>query len=344
MATMDVFKADAFSMMELSSTVDEMDFNPQMLGSMNLFTPKPVRQKTVMIDRKDDTLSLIGFSERGSAPDQNERYDRNALSLTIPRLAIQDTVWASEVSGLREFSTESELMSVQREVAGRLATMRQKVEYTEEYLRLAAIQGLALDPFDGSTYYSYYSEFGVTQDTATNFALTTDTTDVGGICRNLVRSIMRDARGAWVMGQSRVEALVGDTFFDNLVKHPKVVDKWNNWTAAAELRNIDPFTQFTFGGITFHNYRGSDDNSEIAIAANEAKFFVTGGDGIFVKAMAPADEFMPYVNTPGQSVYAVQEMDAAFAATPRFAKYHVHAYPLYYCQKPNTLRRGVGNS
>ncbi|MCP4487831.1 MAG: major capsid protein, partial [Gammaproteobacteria bacterium] len=120
MATMDVFKADAFSMMELSSTVEEMDFNPQMLGSMNLFTPKPVRQKTVMIDRKDDTLSLIGFSERGSAPDQNERYDRNALSLTIPRLAIQDTVWASEVSGLREFGTESELMSVQREVAGRL--------------------------------------------------------------------------------------------------------------------------------------------------------------------------------------------------------------------------------
>jgi hypothetical protein len=57
--------------------------------------------------------------------------------------------------------------------------------------------------------------------------------------------------------------------------------------------------------------------------------------------MAPADEFMPYVNTPGQSVYAVQELDAAFPSTPRFAKYHVHAYPLYYCQRPGTLRRGT---
>lgn len=341
MATMDVFKADAFSMMELSSTVEEMDFNPQMLGSMNLFTPKPVRQKTVMIDRKDDTLSLIGFSERGSAPDQNERYDRNALSLTIPRLAIQDTVWASEVSGLREFGTESELMSVQREVAGRLATMRQKVEYTEEYLRLAAIQGLALDPFDGSTYYSYYSEFGVTQDTATSFELDVSTTDVAGICRELTRSIMRSAKGAWVVGQSKVHALVGDDFFDALVIHPNVEKFWINWQGAAELRGIDPFSEFTFGGITFHNYRGSDDNSEIAIGVDDAKFFVVGGDGIFVKAMAPADEWMAYVNTPGQSVYAIQELDAAFMNNPRFAKYHVHAYPLYYCQRPSTLRRGT---
>jgi len=341
MATMDVFKADAFSMMELSSTVDNMDYNPQMLGSMNLFEDKPVRQKTVMIDRKDDTLSLIGFSERGSAQQQNQRYDRNTLSLTIPRLAIQDTVWATEVSGLREFGTESELMTVQREVADHLAKMRQKVEYTEEYLRLAAIQGLALDPADGSTYYSYYTEFNVTQDTATSFELDVDTTDVAGICRDLTRSIMRSAKGAWVIGQSQVHALVGDDFFDALITHPNVEKFWTNWTAAAELRGVDPFSEFTFGGITFHNYRGSDDNSEIAIAVNEAKFFIVGGDGIFVKAMAPADEFMPYVNTPGQSVYAVQELDSAFAATPRFAKYHVHAYPLYYCQKPNTLRRGT---
>jgi hypothetical protein len=341
MATMDVFKADGFSMMELSSMVEDMDYNPQMLGSMNLFTPSPVRQKTVFIDRESDTLNLIGFSERGAPPEQNSRYSRNMLPLTIPRLAVQDTVWAHEIAGLRATGTESELMSVQREVTKRLASMRQKVEYTKEYLRLAAIQGLALDPADGSTYYNYYTEFGVTQDTATSFELDQAGTDVAGICRELVRSIMRSAKGAWVMGQSSVHALVGDDFFDALVTHPNVEKFWVNWQASAELRNIDPFSEFTFGGITFHNYRGSDDNSEIAIAVAEAKFFVVGGDGIFVEAMAPADEFMPYVNTLGQSVYAVQELDSAFAATPRFAKYHVHSYPLMYCQRPGTLRRGT---
>jgi hypothetical protein len=208
MATMDVFQADAFSMFELSSAVEKMDYNPQFLGSLNLFDPKPVRTKNVWVDRKTDTLNLIGFSERGSAPDQNTRYSRDMLGLTIPRLAVQDTVWAHEISGLREFGSETELMSVQREVATRLEKMRQNVEYTEEYLRLAAIQGLALDPADGSTYYNYYTEFGEAQDTATSFELDVTTTDVAGICKDLVRSIQRSAKGAWVMGRSRVHAIV----------------------------------------------------------------------------------------------------------------------------------------
>jgi len=340
MATMDIFKADGFNMFELSSMVEKMDYNPQMLGSMNLFQPKPVRTKNVWIDRKTDSLNLIGFSERGSAPQQNERDTRDMLGLTIPRLAIQDTVWAHEVSGLREFGSETELMTVQREVASRLSKMRQQVEYTKEYLRLAAIQGLALDPSDGSTYYNYYTEFGEAQDTATSFELDQDGTDVAAICRDLIRSIQRSAKGAWVMGQSRVHALVGDSFFDALISHPNVEKFWINWQAAAELRGVDPFSQFDFGGIVFHNYRGSDDNSTIAIGTNDAKFFVVGGDGIFVEAMAPADEWMAYVNTPGQSVYAFQRLDREFES-PRFVGYHVHSYPLMYCQRPGTLRRGT---
>lgn len=340
MATMDVFKADAFTMMELTATVDNMDYNPQMLGSMNLFAPNPVRSKNVFVDQRDDTLSLIGFSERGSAPNQNERYTRKSINFEVPRIATQDTVWAQEVSGLRAFGTETELMSVQREVADRLMKMRQKVEYTEEYLRLAAIQGRVLDPADGSVFYNYFTEFGITEAAEVDFELDDSTTDVGKKCRDLVRDMQRTAKGAWVVGRSRVRALVGDAFFDALVNHDNVKEKWLNWQNAAELRNIDPFTEFTFGGITFTNYRGSDDNSEIAISDDEAKFFIEGGNGIFTKAMAPADEFMPFVNTPGQAVYAVQELDAAFAATPRFAKYHVHAYPLYMCNKPNTLRKG----
>lgn len=341
MATMDVFKADGFSMMELSSMVQDMDYNPQMLGSMNLFTPSPVRQKTVFIDRESDTLNLIGFSERGAPSEQNTRYSRNMLPLTIPRLAVQDTVWAHEIAGLRETGTESELMSVQREVTKRLTSMRQKVEYTKEYLRLAAIQGLALDPADGSTYYNYYTEFGVAQDTATSFELDVDATDVLGICHDLRRSIQRSAKGAWIQGQSQVHALVGDDFYDALITHPEVEKYYLQWNASQSLRETPEFGAFTFGGITFHNYRGSDDNSEISIAVNEAKFFIVGGDGIFVEAMAPADEFMPYANTLGQSVYAIQELDSAFPATPRFAKYHVHSYPLFYCQRPATLRRGT---
>ena len=342
MATMDVFKADAFTMMQLSSTVEKMDYLPGMLGSLNLFTASPVRQKRIFVDQKDDALNLIGFSERGSSPTQNKRYDRKSINFEIPRIATQDTVWAYEISGLREFGSETELMTVQREVANRLATMRQKVEYTEEYLRLAAIQGRVLDPADGSVFYNYYTEFDISEAAAVSFELDQAGTDVLGICNDMTRAIQRAAKGGWVVGRSQVHALVGDDFWDALVSHPNVKQFYLNYVAAQQLAaESEAFGMFRFGGITFHNYRGSDDNSEIAVAAAEAKFFVVGGNGIFVKAMAPADEFMPFVNTPGQSVYAVQELDAAFPGTPRFAKYHVHAYPLYMCQRPETLRRGT---
>jgi hypothetical protein len=338
---MDVFKADAFSMMELSSAVDNMDFNPQMLGQMNLFQTSPVRNKRVFVDQRDDTLSLIPFTERGSPATQNNRYSRKAINFEVPRIAVQDTVWAAEIAGLREFGTEDELMTVAVEVNNRLQKMRQAVEYTEEYLRLAAIQGLVLDPADGSTLYNYFTEFGISQPAAVSFELDQTGTDVAGVCREVTRDIKRASKGSWIEGQSRVHALVGDSFFDALISHPNVEKFWINYQAAAEMRGIDAFSTFEHAGIVFHNYHGSDDNSEIAVADAEAKFFVVGGDGIFVKAQAPADEFAPFVNTPGQAVYAVQELDAAFQATPRFSKFHVHSYPLYMCQKPGTLRRGT---
>lgn len=343
MATMDVFSnPDAFSMIELSSAVDRMDYMPSMLGGMNLFEDKPVRQKRIFIDRSTYELELIPFTARGSAPDQNERYERDAINFEIPRLAQQDTVWANEVAGLRESGTENELMTVQREVARRLKEMRQNMEYTEEFLRLGAIQGMTFDPGDNSVLYNYFTEFNVAAGADQSFELDVDTTDVITICNAVNRRIQRNAKGGWVPGRSRVEALVGDAFWDALVTHPRVRDYYLNWNAAAGLRgDSEAFSSFMFGGIMFHNYRGSDDNSAVAIPNDDARFFVTGGNGIFVKAMAPADEFMPFVNVPGQSAYAIQELDFAFRDTPRFVKYHMHSYPLYYCQRPGTLLRGT---
>lgn len=341
MATMDVFKADAFTMTELSGYVQNAPFNPQMIGSMNLFTPKPVRSKRIFVDQKDNTLNLIGFSERGSAPQQSERYDRKAINFEIPRLAEQDKVWAHEISGLRESGTETELMAVQREVADRLDKMRQDVEYTEEYLRLAAIQGLVLDPADGSTYYNYFTEFNITPAASVSFELDVDTTLVKEIAEKLVIDIQRNATGAWVMGQSRVVGLVGDDFWFSLTQHPNVEKYYQNYSEMAVLRGLDPSMEFDFGGIIFKRYIGSDDNSEVAIAVNEAKFFIQGGRDIFVKAMAPADEHMPYVNTLGQSMYTIPVEDYEFRSAPRYMGYEVRAYPLYMCQRPNTLRTGT---
>ncbi|MER8124679.1 major capsid protein, partial [Acinetobacter baumannii] len=90
-------------------------------------------------------------------------------------------------------------------------------------------------------------------------------------------------------------------------------------------------------GVTWHNYRGTDDNTTVAIDPDEAKFFPVGARDVFKKAMAPA-EFGPFMNTPGKDVYAINIPDRDRQAWTRGEQY---SYPLYFCQRPDVLRKGV---
>jgi hypothetical protein len=67
---------------------------------------------------------------------------------------------------------------------------------------------------------------------------------------------------------------------------------------AQELRNNvgAPFGSFTYGNIMFVNYRGTDDNSTVAIGTDKCKFFPVNAPGAFMCAYSPA-EFFPFVNT-----------------------------------------------
>lgn len=341
MATIDIFGNSAFSMTSLTGAINNRPALPSMITGMNLFTPKSVRSKDLFVDQTDGVLKLIGFSERGAPATQGERGGRKSINFTIPRLATEDKVWAQEIAGLRETGSETELMSVQTEVMSRLDQMNQNISYSEEYLALAALQGKVLDPADGSTFENFFTAFGVTPASTVNFALTTDATLVKQKCEELVIDIQRSAKGAWVYGQSRVEALVGDDFWFALTQHPNVEKYYEKWSAMAELKNLDASQEFTFGGITFRRYIGSDDNSEVAIATGEAKFYVVGGRDIFVKAMAPADEHMEFVNTLGKDRYVITKDDVEYSSSPRWKGFDVRAYPLYMCQRPQTLRSGV---
>jgi hypothetical protein len=146
----------------------------------------------------------------------------------------------------------------------------------------------------------------------------------------------RSAGGAFTPATT-VHALVGDAFYDALIRHPEVEKTYLNWAAAADLRQDRSFQAFTYGGITWHNYRGTDDNSTVAIDPDEAKFFPVGARDVFKKAMAPA-EFGPYVNTLGQDTYAMNIPDRDRQAWTRGELY---SYPLYFVQRPDVLRKGV---
>lgn len=337
MSTMDIFNNSAFSMTSLSGMVEKMDYVPQGLGSLGVFTPEGVRTRNIFVDRQEGGLTLIPTSADGAPPETLDGGNRDVISLRTTRLAKQFTLYAHELDGIRAFGSETELEAVQREYGVRMGRLRNDMELTHEHMRLGALQGLLLDADGVTVIYDYSTEFNEAIPAAISFELDVDTTDVIGICKDVSRSMARSGKGS--LAGASIHALAGDDFYDALVTHPNVEKFYLNWQAAQQLREDQgaAFESFRIGGITFHNYRGTDDNSTVAVPVAEAKFFPVGARDVFKVAYAPL-ESLEYVNTPGQSVYAMNIPDRD---RNMWTKGEMYSYPLFFCQQPRVLRKGA---
>ena len=339
---MDVFSNNAFTVRSLTAQVEKVDYLPQMLGTLGIFDPRPVMTEDIYIDRRDRSLTLIPTSPRGAAPYQLDPAKRDAVPFKTTRLAKASTISATEIAKVRAFNRENEVETMQGEGALRLADLRRDMELTHEHHRLGAVQGVVVDADGTSIVADYYDVFGVTKPAAINFALDTQATDVRGKCVALARTMLRAARGA-IPATASIHALAGDEFYDKLVSHEKVEKFYLNRPGRDMAEEGRAFETFTFGNITWHNYRGTEDGSEVAIAADEAKFFPVGAPGVFMKAMAPADEYVAHVGELGKDVYARQYADHHDPSMVKGRVVQVDSYPLYICARPEVLQSGVAN-
>lgn len=336
MLSMDAFNNKAFSMVSLTAAINKVAYVPGLLGSLNIFEPVPVYTRTIAVERKEQGLVLIPTSPLGAPPRETDRTGRTIRDLRTTRLSDAFTLWAYEIEGIRAFGTESEFESLQTEYASRMAVVRGNMDLTHEFHRLGALQGKLLDADGVTVIYDYFDEFDIAEPAAVNFALTTEATDVRGKCQEIIRGMVRSAKGHFTPA-TQVHAIAGDAFYDALIAHPKVAQTYLNWQAAEALREKTAFESFYFGGITWHNYRGTDDTSTVAVPTDQAKFFPVGARDVFKKAMAPA-EFGPFVNTRGQDTYAINVVDKDRQAWTRGELY---SYPLYLCTLPEVLRKAV---
>jgi len=337
MATMNVFDDQAFSLTSLSGYVEKMDYTPQLLGELGIFEPMPVRTRNVFVDRSDDSLALIPASADGAPPDVLDQRDRDAISLRTTRLTKRFQLYAYEIEGVRASGTETELQAMQGEFDQRMRRLRADMELTHEHHRLGALQGVVLDADGVTVLHDFTSIFNESIPAATSFELDQTGTDVRGKCNEIVRGMTRSGRGSFTPNTT-VHALVGDAFYDALINHEQVRETYLNWSAAADLRAGAAFRAFTYGGITFHNYRGTDDASTVAVPTDEAKFFPVGARDVFKHVMAPMVDRFEFAGTLGQDVYSMivrdQERDMWVSG-------ELYSYPLFMCQQPRVLRKGT---
>jgi hypothetical protein len=345
---LDIFNSDAFSAVALTQGVQRNPYQPVGLGELNIFTPNPIRTTNVAVEERTGKLALIPFSERGAEGTQRTTEKRKMRYFDVPRLMHDDTIHTYEIQNIREFQEGvtqqpvSVLMQLEREVARRLGGptgLLASIEYTKEYLRLAAVQGLVLDPKDGSVLYNWFDEFEIAQASEVAFNLAAGTANsLRPICNGIVRTMARKAQGAFTPS-TRVYGMCGDAFYDNLTNHPDVIRTFINWSDARALRDNSQgaaFEAFDFAGITWFNYRGSDDNSSIKVADDKVKFFPVGAPGVFEETLAPG-ESAEFVNQPGAPVYVLPIIDRD---RRMWWKMEAYAYPLYLCTRPETLLSG----
>lgn len=339
MSTLDVFNGSPFSMVSLTAAVNQQPNLPSFLGDLGLFTPRPIRTTAVVIEDRNGTLALVQTSARGAPPAEGGSDKRKVRYFETSRLAKADTIYAYEIQNIRAFGSETELMQVASEVAYRYEKLRLDIALTWENMRLSAVQGILTDA-DGSTIYNWFTEWGVNQPSETDWDLDNASPASGAVrqlCNAANRAAQRALGGLWVPGQSYLMGLCGDNFFDNLTQHSEVRATYLATQQAADLRDNSPaFGMVRYGGITFVNYRGTDDNSTVAINTDKVKFVPVNVPGLFDVAYAPA-EFFAFVNTPGIPLYAILVMDDDRNA---WVRPELYSYPLFYCTRPAALLRG----
>lgn len=295
----DPFK-DGFSLTQLSQAINVL---PNMYGRVNelgLFAFRAQSVKTVTIEMQNGVLTLVPTTPWGGPAPKNKVGKRNVRSFNIPHMPLEDTVLAADVIGIRQFGSENTLETVATKVNEKLQTMKNKIDQTLEWRKMTALKGIVLDA-DGSVIEDYFAAFGVTKKTVT-FALSNAATDVRAKCMEVVRHIEDNLHGEVMQ---RVHCLVSAEFFDGLVAHPKVKEAYANYAEAAQRIGGDMRKGFSFGGLTFEEYRGVVDGNRF-IDAGEGHAFPIGTNETFSNFGAPAD-FVETVNTLALPYYARQQ-------------------------------------
>ncbi len=335
--TMDVFSGDAFNAVTMTEAIDRMEFVPQALDGMpGLFVDKPVRTKGIWIEDRGDGPRIIPTTPRGAPPTARGSNLRNARNFATVRIAESSTIYADELQDIRAFGKETELMQLQDEIASRQKILGDDMNLTREHYALGAIQGKMLDA-DGSTLFNWATEFGQSLPTEIDFDLDNASPGSGVLrkkCNAVVRGTSRALKGRGGPGV-QIVGLAGDNFWDDFTGHSEVRETFLNQQEARELRKGTAWKTFDFGDITWANYRGTDDNTTVAVPTDKVKFFPVGA-GIFQRAWSPAERF-EFVNTLGRPRYTwvVRDKDRDM-----WADVEMYSYPLYVCTQCDALFSG----
>lgn len=321
---LDVFKDDAFHMINLTAAISKVPYAPTRIGRLGWFREEGINTLTAAIEMDNGVLTLVPTAPRGAPGAVKGLERRNVRDFRTVHLPQRIAVTADEAMGLRAFGSETEVETAMGLLQRKMVPVRRDLDLTHEYQRVGAIKGLVLDA-DGSTIYNWHTEFNVSATTA-NLALSVAGTKV---LQEVIgfKGTIEDKLGMAM--SSGYRALCGSTFFKNFTSHSAVVEAFK-FGQNAFLRT-DNRSGFEFGGVVWEEYRGSVGGSAL-IPATKAYLVPEGVADMFMTYFSPAP-YMETAGTTGLPFYMkAKNMDYDIGV-----EWNVQSNPLHICTRPDAI-------
>jgi hypothetical protein len=251
---------------------------------------------------------------------------------------------ADELLGARMFGTlnaaTAEGLLAQR-VEGATG-LKAELALTMEHFYLGAIDGVVYDGDNSTVLWDYFSWFGVARPTAISIAFSTEpatgSTQIYQAATTLRRN-MTQALNGMVLGGAKPVVLCGDQYYDKLVMSKEIAAARaaGAFSSPNALDIIAPnlvYASFTYAGVTWVNYRGSDD-SIVSVPTNEGRAFMLGVPGLFQTYFAPCDTFET-VSSVGLPYFLLQRPERQTSSRRVF---ELQTNPLVAVMRPRSLFR-----
>jgi len=342
MLAYDVFTSGRFQATEVHEALGNIEYIPGTLAEMGIFEPEPIRTTNVLLVKEEESLQIIDPTERGSQMTFPDRDYKTQVSLPTFGIRQQDRINAGELQNIisPNLAFDVALDNATDEVDRRQRKLIRQLELTREYHKLAALDGYVLKA-NGDILIDVFDVMEIARPSTLTIALTTlaDGNLREFLMTNIILPMQRIANNSWVNGRTYVAAQMGDAAWGKLMKNPEVRETYLGYAAAADLRNDKTWDQFSFGGITWMHFRGTNDNSTIALGANEIRFFPVGGVDLFKEYRAPGED-MNHINQYGDEFYSIVSPDNRINMM-MFVDIYLMSYFINICIKPGVLLKGT---
>ena len=332
----DPFKADGYSMAEMTAAINVLPNMYGRLNDMNLFPAEGVSTRTIIVERTKGKLNLLVSKQVDAPASKGVPGKRELRNFTIPHYPHEDVILPSAVQGVRDPFNPAATMTLERAILEKETAAKRKHDITLEYLRSGALAGVIVDG-DGSTLYNLYNEFGISEKTV-DFVLGTTTTDIIGKIEEVKQHIEDNLLGD-VSSGFQIE--VDQTFWRKFINHDAVKDAYRYFanTGGNPLRD-DVRAGFVHGGVTWRVYNGkapqlNADGTTTPrpfIASGTGRAFPLGTMDTFATYFAPAN-MNETVNTLGLPYYARMEP----RGMGKGYDIYTESNPLPMCKRPEVL-------